>query len=285
MKKIRNWGVLSLLLILAISLSSCMHRTEIGQASVILEKYGDNKGIQPKAVGPGNYFESWGQDYYDFPTFQVNYTFTASSTEGSKDNEQFTFQTKEGMECSVDLGIAMHFDFDKLPLMYSTYHKQVEEIRAIVLRNSVRDALNRISGNMPVESVYGAGKGMLIDTVFKVVSKNLAPTGIIVDRISLIGSVRIPDAVKAALDAKVTMTQDAQKEQNKVLLAQATANINVATAKGLADAMKIKADGEAYYNRTVSSSLTPQIVEMKRIEVWDGKYPTYYGVNGGLIIK
>lgn len=284
MKRIK---FLSLLLIVAltVSLTSCMHRTEIGQASIILKKYGDNKGIQSKAVGPGNYFEGWGQDYYDFPTFQVNYTFTKDTTEGSKKNEEFTFQTKEGMECSVDLGIAMHFDFDKLPLMYSTYHKQIEEIRAIVLKNSVRDALNRISGNMSVESVYGAGKGLLIDTVFKVVSKNLVSTGIIVDKISLIGSVRIPQTVKTALDAKVTMTQDAQKEQNKVLLAQATANINVATAKGQADALKIKADGEAYYNKIVSKSLTPSIVEMKRLDVWNGKYPTTYGVQGGLIIK
>ena len=272
-----------LLTVLAVSLSSCMHRTEIGQASVILEKYGDNKGVQPKAVGPGNYFESWGQSYYDFPTFQVNYTFTADATEGSENNEQFTFQTKEGMECSMDLGVAMHFDFDKLPLMYSTYHKQVEEIRSVVLRNAVRDALNRISGNMPVESVYGAGKGLLIDTVYRVVKANLAPTGIIVDRISLIGSVRIPKQVKEALDEKVTMTQQAQKKENEVAMATAQANIAIATAKGKADAIKIKADAEEYYNQKVSKSLTAQIVELKRIEKWDGVYRVQYGVTGSML--
>lgn len=282
MKRIKFFSML-LIAALSLTLTSCMHRTDIGQASVILEKYGDSKGVQPKAVGPGNYFESWGQDYYDFPTFQVNYTFTRDKTEGSESNEEFTFQTKEGMECSVDLGIAMHFEFDKLPLMYSTYHKKVEEIRAIVVRNSVRDALNRISGNMPVESVYGAGKGILIDTVYKVVSKNLAPNGIIIDKISLIGSVRIPDAVKTALDEKVTMTQTAQKEQNKVLLAQATANINVANAQGQADALRIKADGEAYYNQTVAKSLTPSIVELKRIEKWDGVYRVQYGITGTML--
>jgi len=284
MKKFKLISLL-LIVILSMSLTSCMHRTEIGQASVILEKYGDKKGIQPKAVGPGNYFESWGQNYYDFPTFQVNYTFTKSANEGSKDNEEFTCQTKEGMECSMDLGISMHFDFDKLPLMYSTYHKQVEEIRAVVLRNTVRDALNRITGSMPVESVYGSGKGLLIDSVFKMVSKSLAPTGIIVDKISLIGSIRIPESIKTALDSKVAMTQKAQEEQNKVAVATATANINIATAKGIADAKRIQADGEAYYNATVSRSLTPAIIEMRRLEVWDGKYPTTYGVQGGLIIK
>lgn len=284
MKRIK---FLSMLLIAAISLSltSCMHNTSIGQASVILEKYGDNKGVQPVAVGPGTYFESWGQEYFDFPTFQVNYTFTKDVTEGSENNEEFTFQTKEGMECSMDLGIAMHFATEKLPLMYSTYHKQVEEIRAIVVRNSVRDALNRISGNMPVESVYGAGKGVLIDTVFKVVSKNLAPTGIIIDKISLIGSVRIPSAVKTALDEKVTMTQNAQKKENEVAMATAQANIAIAEAKGVADAKRIEADGEAYYNKTVAASITSAIIEVKRIDKWKGEYPTHYGNLGGLIVK
>jgi len=284
MKGLKIFSML-LMVALTMTLTSCMHRTEIGSASVILEKYGDNKGVQPKAVGPGNYFESWGQNYYDFPTFKVNYTFTASSTEGSKDNEEFTFQTKEGMECAVDLGIAMHFDFDKLPHMYTTYHKQVEEIRSIVLRNTVRDALNRISGNMPVESVYGAGKGLLIDSVKKVVTANLKNDGILIDNIYLIGSVRIPKSIKDALDAKVAMTQDAQKEENKVALATAHANIAIAEAKGRADARKIEADAEEYYNQKVSKSLTPALVELQRLKVWDGKYPTTYGVNGGLLIK
>ena len=138
---------------------------------------------------------------------------------------------------------------------------------------------------MPVESVYGSGKGLLVDSVQKVVQQNLAQTGIVLDKISLIGSVRIPESVQSALNAKVQMTQDAQRVENEVAKEQAQANISVAKAKGEADAMRIKADAEAYYNRTVSSSLTAQIVEIKRLARWDGKYPVTYGVNGGLIIK
>lgn len=39
--------------------------------------------------------------------------------------------------------------------------------------------------------------------------------------------------------------------------------------------MKIKGDGEAYYNRVVAQSLNELLVRQYAIEKWDGKLPTY----------
>ena len=44
--------------------------------------------------------------------------------------------------------------------------------------------------------------------------------------------------------------------------------------------MKIKADAEAYYNRTIAASLSPMIVQEDMIEKWDGKMPQIVGSNG-----
>lgn len=57
--------------------------------------------------------------------------------------------------------------------------------------------------------------------------------------------------------------------------AEANAKIAVAQAEGNAKAMKIKADAEAYYNRTIAASLSSQIIQEDWIEKWDGKLPTY----------
>lgn len=285
MKTFKGFSFLMLVALISLTMTSCMHRTEIGQASVILEKYGDNKGIQPKAVGPGNYFESWGQDYFDFPTHQVNWSFTASETEGSKDNEEFSFQSVQGSVCKIDIGMSMHFDINKLPVMYAKYYMDIEGIRSVIVRNSIRNSLNSIASKMSIERIYGSGKDTMMLKVKKQVEAELNPNGIYIDQLAIIGEVRIPESTKEALDAKVNMEQESAKVQNAVAKEKAQADINRAKAQGLSDAMKIKADGEAYYNQTVSKSLTPQIVEMKRLEVWDGKYPTYYGINGGLMIK
>lgn len=282
--KIIGIGVFLSVIILVLGFKSC-NSVPVGSVGVKVNKLGGSKGVDTEVLGVGRYWIGWNEELHLFPTYQVNYSFTRDVTEGSPANEEFTFQTREGMECGVDLGIAMHYDRDKIVKMFQTYRKGEEEIRAVVVRNTIRDALNKIAGSMPVESVYGAGKGLLIDSVQKVVQTTLAPTGIIIDKISLIGSVRIPESVKEALDSKVRMTQEAQRAENEVAKATAEANIRIARAKGEGDALRIKADAEAYYNQKVSSSLTPQIVEMKRLEKWDGKYPQYYGVNGGLLIK
>ena len=47
--------------------------------------------------------------------------------------------------------------------------------------------------------------------------------------------------------------------------------------------MKIKADAEAYYNRTIAASLSPMIVQEDMIEKWDGKMPQIMGGNGMML--
>lgn len=266
------------------SFTSC-HKIEAGYVGVKVNLLGKDKGVQQEVLGVGRYWIGWNEDLFKFPTYQVNYVYTAGETSESPTNEEFSFQTIEGMVCSCDLGLSMHFERDKIAQMFQTYRKGEEEIRSVVVRKEIRDALNRVAGNMPVETVYGAGKAKLIDTVSIIVKNRLAPTGIVIDGLSLIGAIRIPKTIEDALNLKVQMTQEAQKAQNQVAKAEAEARIAIAKAQGVAGSKRIQADAEAYYNRTVSGSLTPQIVEMKRLEKWDGKYPVTYGLNGGLMIK
>lgn len=56
----------------------------------------------------------------------------------------------------------------------------------------------------------------------------------------------------------------------------------VAVAEGDAQAKRIQADAEAYYNAQVASSLTPEMVQLKQVEKWDGKLPTYSGITNGM---
>lgn len=73
------------------------------------------------------------------------------------------------------------------------------------------------------------------------------------------------------------MVQAALKAENEVKTAEANAKIAIAKAQGEAEALKIQADGEAYYNRTVAASITDLLVKQDAIEKWDGKMPVYTG--------
>lgn len=79
------------------------------------------------------------------------------------------------------------------------------------------------------------------------------------------------------------MIQSSLKAENLVKQAEANAKIAIAQAEGEAKAMKIKADAEAYYNRTISASLTPMIVQEDWISKWDGHVSTVQGGGNHLV--
>lgn len=256
-------------LFLTTTMSSCS-KVPAGYAGVKVYLIGGNKGVDNEVLGVGRYYIGFNEELFLYPTYQVNYTFTQDSTEGSEDNEEFSFQTKEGMECEMDLGVAMHFEPSKISKMFQTYRKGEEEIRGIVVRNTIRDALNKVGGTMPVEYAYGEGKAKLVDTVKTIVKTQLFESGIVIDNVYLIGSIRIPDAVKTALNAKITATQKALEAENKVKQAEAEAKIKIAQAEGEAKAMDVKGD---------AIRRNPSILQQAAIEKWNGILPVYMGGN------
>lgn len=255
--------VLLIATMFGMSFTSC-DRVEAGYVGVKVNLLGADKGVQQEVLGVGRYWIGWNEELYVYPTFQINYVYTKESNEGSPENEEFSFQTQDGMECTVDLGVSAHFNPDSISKMFQTYRKGPDEIRSVVIKMKIRNALNTVAGNLPIEYVYGPGKGKLIDTVKLIVKRNLEPTGIIIDDISLISSVRIPPSVKEALDAKVKATQDAMKAENKLRTAEAEAKIRIANAEGEAKSMDIIGD---------AIRRNPAILDQKAIEKWDGKLP------------
>lgn len=79
------------------------------------------------------------------------------------------------------------------------------------------------------------------------------------------------------------MIQNAQRALNEVKSIEAEAQKKVAAAQGEAEALKVKGDAEAEYNRKIAASLSTLIVQQNMIDKWDGKMPTIVG-NGGNIL-
>lgn len=254
---------LMLLAVLMMAVSTSCTKVPAGQVGVKVYLLGGEKGVSTEVLGVGRYHININEELYLFPTYQVNYVFTKDQNEGSPQNEEFTFQTKEGMECSMDLGVAMHFEQEHVSAMFQTYHKGENEIRGVVVRNTIRDALNKVSSNMPVEHVYGEGKTALIDSVKSMVRANLKATGIGIDNVYLIGSIRIPETVIKALNAKIEMTQKAQQSENQLRDAEAQAKIKV-----------VNAEAEAKANQLISNSINQTLVQWEALKKWNGILPT-----------
>lgn len=269
--------------ILAFSMVGCS-KVPAGNVGVKVYLLGGAKGVDSEVLGTGRYWIGINEELYLFPTFQQNYTWTKEVVEGDPADESITFQTSEGMEVNADLGISYTLDPLKISNIFQKYRKGVDEITDIYLRNYVRDSLNSHASKLPIESVYGSGKTDLIQKVEEDVRHQVSPEGIIVDRIYLVGSLRLPATVVTALNAKIEATQKAQQRENEVAQATAEANKVVAAATGEANAKKLLAEAEANANRTVAASVTDELIRYEQVKKWNGALPTtQLGANSGTL--
>lgn len=260
------------LIAIAITLSFVTSCSKVPAGNVGIKVYllGKEKGVDLEVLPVGRYWIGMNEDLYIFPIFQQNETWTRNGDPGSKNDESFTFQTIEGMSVNASLGIAYQLDADKVPLIFQRYRRGVEELTDVVIRNAVRDALNIVAAQFTVEQVYGKGKEELLNKVEDKVRKQFEKEGIRIISLSYISSLRLPDNVVAALNAKIEATQQAQKVENEVAKARAEAEIAIAKARGDREAMNLK-----------QMAITPMLIEWERLQVqresiqkWNGALPT-----------
>ena len=181
------------------------------------------------------------------------------------------------MNLDADIGITYGIKEENVGMVFQKYRKGVTELTDIVLRNMVRDAFVKYASNYTAEEAYSIKKATLIDSVTVSVKRQALESGVSVEKIYYIGSMRLPSQVLDALNSKITAVQDAQRIENEVRSAKAQAEKAVATAEGNSRAMEAEARG----NRALAASITPTLIELKKIEKWNGQLPQVQGVGGG----
>ena len=272
------------------SLTGC-EKVPAGNVGVKVYLLGSSKGVDVEELSPGRYWIGINEELYLFPTFQQNYTWTYQWVDDNGDgkaqqdetvDESIPFQTKEGLGVAADIGITYTVDPTKVSVLFQKYRKGIDEITDGYLRNMVRDTLVNVAGSRSIEDVYGAGKEALLKEVEERVRKEVAPFGIIVEKLYWAGSPRLPNSVIASINAKIEATQKAQQRENEVAQARAEADKAVEQARGEAEARLINAKAEADAIRIKGEALAenPKLVELSAIEKWNGVLPT---ITGGAI--
>jgi regulator of protease activity HflC (stomatin/prohibitin superfamily) len=257
---------------------------------------GDTKAAMRVIPGPDMVFVGPLHTLYDFPVSVQQYTFTASAHEGDKVvDESFQFQTVDGSVVHADLGITYHIDPANVVGVFKKYRKDLDTIRNIYIRNTIREALNEVTGGVNVNDSIGPKRDTIIVEVSKRVAERLAKDGVTLDSLTMVGAFRPPQAVIDSLNAKLAATQNAMRVQNEVAqtqaealkaraLAEGQAAAQIATAKGAAESRRIQAEAEANANERIARSLTIPLVHYKAIEKWNGQQPTVVGSGSSLIL-
>lgn len=196
------------------------------------------------------------------------------------DFDEFSVKTKDAANFTMDPIMAYYLNRNMATEVFFKYRRSLPEIQDGYMRTVIYDAY-RIVANSYTSDELMANLAKFENEVRIMLDSALTAEGFTVTEFT--SQITPPESLRKMIDAKNAAVQAALKAENEVKQAEANAKIAIAKAEGDAKAMRIKADAEAYYNRTISASLSPMIVQEDWIEKWDGHLPTYSGGGTPLI--
>ena len=263
-------SIFATLLLVTCCCTSCYTRIDAGHEGIKVNLYGDSKGVDDVELVTGAvWFNPITTAVYEYPTFVQ-----------TVDYAPFDINAKDGSKFTVDPTININLIPGSAAATFKKYRKPMNEVIHDVLKthivNAYRIKLNSYTTDELVskrEEFEKSVEDYLRDVLLK---ENFALG-------EMTSGLKYPESLEKSITAKNEAVQNALRIENEVAEVEAEAKKQVAAAKGRAEAKKIEADGEAYYNRIVSASLTQTLVNMKALEKWDGKTPIVSGGNGTFI--
>ena len=251
---------------LAIAAASSCTTVDSASVGIRFRKWSSNENLRGGVEGTCRgwvWFNPITESIFQYPTFIQRVTY-----------DPFTVNPKDAAIFSMTPTLAYQIDEAKAADIFIKYRKPVRELEMGYIKTCIFEAYRTCANNYTSDELM-ANRAKFEAEVRARLDESMNQEGFIVREFTT--KIDPPASLTAAINAKNEAVQNALKAENKVKEAEAEAKIEIAKAEGVAKALKIKGDGEAYYNKVVSSSLNKLLVEQYAIEKWDGKLPTYSG--------
>lgn len=248
---------------------ACCTVVDAGEVGVKFHKWSaseqDYGGVEGTCKG-WVFYNPFTTSVFTYPTFTQR-----------KQYETINVNAKDASLFEMDPTIAYRIDPAKVCSIFTKYRVGVKELEDGYIRTCIYEAYRTCANQYTSDSLMGNRANFERDVRARL-ERSLMAEGFVVEEFT--SKITPPKSLTAMIDAKNAAIQSALKAENQVKEAEANAKIAIAKAKGNADATKIKADAEAYYNRTIAASLSPMIIQEDLIEKWDGKMPKIVGGSG-----
>lgn len=252
------------IVMISMMFTSCGYeRIDAGYEGIKVNLYGDDKGVDDITLVTGAvWYNPITTAVYEYPTFVQ-----------TVDYAPFSINAKDGSSFTVDPTISLKIVDGKSAEVFKKYRKEdITEVINTTLYNYVRNAF-RIQLNNYTTDELVSKREEFEKAIEERLSKELLAENFKLEQMT--SGLQYPQTLVNAIDAKNAAVQEAQKSQNEVLKIKAEAEKKIAAANGEAQALKIKGNAEAEYNRKIAASLSPLIVQQMMLDKWDGKLPVY----------
>jgi len=269
-------------------------RVPPGYVGIKVDLYGKDKGVEGYPLVTGAFwYNPLTTNILEYPTFVQTAIWTRSIQEGSPTNEEISYNSSEGLIFTADISLSYSLIPEKVPAFYVKFRSDdLTHFTHGILHNIARDAFNAYSPNYTAEELYGKKKEELLMQVRKTLNEAVQPYGVVVDQFGYVGAPRPPDQIVAAINSKITATQNALRVENEVRQAEAEAKKNVAMADGEAKVKIALAEGQAQANKALTASLSEPLIRWRELDItekavakWNGARPMVEGKESGLLLS
>ncbi|WP_296815290.1 SPFH domain-containing protein [Brevundimonas sp.] len=285
-------GLVALLVISAVTVTSCSVTVESGYMGIKTTRFGANPGVQREELGPGFHWEGIGEKIRTYPTLQRTYSYTREPNEYGSENEEITFSDILGLPMSADVALTFRVREDRAADLFATWRQEFDAFIDGPLRTSVRAAIARETEKLPVAcnaqasasptiqpiapaqgespataptgddpdcpgQLIGPGRQVALGAAMRALQREWGPQGLEIIRMEWVGSIRYPESVVQAIQARTTAEQNTRAALERVNLERANAEARIAQARGQAEANRLLAE---------SIRSNPEVVRLREIE-------------------
>lgn len=273
MNKFWGWVIgLVIVAILAISVGSqFITRIPAGYVGVV---YSANGGVQDETLPQG-----W--HMIGFFDKVIHYPIRLQTVE----YKDIQVATSDGKNVTMDFAYNYQIEPSKVIEAFNTFGPiSVNEIEESYLRTRLWDAARKGISKFTVIDVYGEKSSDAAVSVQKIYSDQVDDLGFMVTNLTV--GVPQPDVkTQEAIDARVQASQELERKETELQIAQKEAERKFAEAQGIANAQIEEARGIAESNKMIQQSITQELIEYEEVKKWDGKLPTVQAGDSGLMLN
>ena len=174
---------------------------------------------------------------------------------------------------SVNTVLAINYRVDTSK-SYSIYKNIGADYENVLVVPAVNEVLKAITATYTAEESV-TNRQLISDGLVSGLNEKLNDIGLYVTDVNIIDF--------DFSEAFITAIEEKQVAQQQLLKAETEKKTKITNAQADAEAQKIRAEGEAEANKTISQSLTDQVIENKKIEKWNGELPKVSGGAGTFV--
>jgi regulator of protease activity HflC (stomatin/prohibitin superfamily) len=253
------------------TVSGCSTTVESGEVGIKTTKFGPNPGVQQTELKPGWHWEGLGEKIIKYPTRQRTYSYTREANEDGGENEEIAFADITGLPMTADVNLTLRVRDDMAADLFARWRQPFDALLAGQIRNDVRSAIALEAEKVPVScninsptqtnptvpgsptpaagtpgctgSLMGAGRQVVVQRAFAQVRSKWAAEGVDISQMQWVGTIRYPDSITAAIQARTQTEQRTLAAQQRAAEARANADAEIERARGVAESTRLR--GEA----------------------------------------